>query len=116
MNMSDKKYRSFPEFWPFYVSEHLDPNNRKLHFVGTTLAVINLIKFLTTLKKRFLLFGVISGYFFAWIGHFIVEKNRPATFQYPGKSLIADFKMYGLMWTNKMDREVEKVIEKEISK
>ena len=31
--------------------------------------------------------------FFAWIGHFIFEKNKPATFQYPLYSFIGDWVM-----------------------
>ena len=37
--------------------------------------------------------GFIPGYAFAWIGHFIFEKNRPATFQHPFYSLMGDFVM-----------------------
>jgi len=49
------------------------------------------------------------SYGLAWIGHFFIEKNRPATFQYPFWSFVGDFKMYGLMWQGKMTAEAEKV-------
>jgi hypothetical protein len=42
----------------------------------------------------FLLYAAIAGYGFAWIGHFFVEHNKPATFKYPLWSLIGDYKMY----------------------
>lgn len=99
----EKRIERFEDFWPFYLYEHRNPLNRKLHFVGTLLALINLGAFLGTRKKRFLLAAPVSGYLFAWIGHFIVEKNRPATFKYPGKSLRGDFKMFGLMLQGKME-------------
>lgn len=99
--------KTFEEFWPFYVSEHSDPLNRKLHFVGTALAICNLGAFLVTRRKRFLALAPLAGYLFAWIGHFQIEKNRPATFSYPGKSLLADFKMFGLMLCGKMNREIQ---------
>ena len=38
---------------------------------------------------------LVVAYTMAWVGHFIVEKNRPATFIYPTFSLIGDFVMCG---------------------
>lgn len=43
--------------------------------------------------------AVAFAYAFAWIGHFVVEGNRPATFTYPLWSLAGDFRMCGRMWT-----------------
>ena len=36
----------------------------------------------------------VLGYFFAWVGHFFFEGNRPATFVYPSYSLLSDFYMW----------------------
>ncbi len=45
----------------------------------------------------FILSGIGGAYFCAWIGHFIIEKNRPATFTYPLWSLAGDFRMWSEM-------------------
>jgi hypothetical protein len=100
-------YRNFAEFWPFYVLEHSKSGTRKLHFAGTTLLFVNLIAIPLTGSVWFLLAGIVSAYSCAWIGHFLIEKNRPATFKNPIFSLAGDFKMYAMMLTGKMDQEVE---------
>jgi hypothetical protein len=84
---------SFEEFWPYYLSQHRDPTNRKLHFAGTTAALLCLAVALLG-KRGFFLLTPIAGYGFAWAGHFFFEKNRPAAFEQPLWSLRADL----LMW------------------
>ena len=104
---SARRFQSFADFWPFYVREHSEPLNRRLHFIGT--ASIALIVALAVIYHPYwLLFAPVSGYGFAWIGHFFVEKNRPATFIHPLWSLMGDFKMFGLMLIGKMDDEVRR--------
>ena len=34
------QFSSLDEFWPFYLSQHLNRTNRRLHFAGTTLALV----------------------------------------------------------------------------
>ncbi len=100
--------KNFVEFWPFYVREHNSPLNRRLHFIGTLLAMMSLGWGLATMNPLCFLLTPVFGYSFAWIGHFGVQGNKPATFKHPLWSLIADFKMFGLMATGKMDDEVKK--------
>src|SRR5690554_5540032 len=47
--------------------------------------------------QPWMLIGVAWAYLFAWIGHFKIEHNRPATFTYPLWSLLGDFKMWSMM-------------------
>jgi len=89
-----KRFASFKEFYPFYLGEHRNRTCRRLHFVGTTLLIIVVIYSLASGQFRWLWLTPVLGYGFAWAGHFIFEKNRPATFRYPVYSLFGDFVMY----------------------
>ncbi|HSH08657.1 MAG TPA: Mpo1-like protein [Burkholderiales bacterium] len=89
-----RRYASFAEFYPFYLSEHADRTCRRLHFVGTTLGLACLVTALVTRNGGWLLAGLIVGYAFAWVGHFVFEKNRPATFTYPLWSFMGDWVMW----------------------
>lgn len=98
----DKRYATFAEFYPFYLSEHANPTCRRLHFVGTTLAIACLVALVVTGNPWWLLAAPVAGYGFAFIGHFAFEKNRPATFTYPLYSLIGDGVMYRDMLTGRI--------------
>jgi hypothetical protein len=65
-----------------------------LHFVGTALIIGFLIAGIILKKWQFIIAIPFCGYGFAWIGHFFIEKNRPATFTYPLYSLGSDFVMF----------------------
>lgn len=95
-------FANFQEFWPFYLKEHANPLNRKLHFIGTLLVHVVAIFAAVKGNPLFFIFVPIVGYTFAWIGHFIIEKNRPATFKHPLWSLRGDFKMFYQMCLGKL--------------
>ncbi len=97
-----KRYESFQDFYPFYLSEHANPTCRRLHFVGTTLVIVCLVASLVTLNAWWLLAALVAGYGFAWVGHFFFEHNRPATFTYPIYSFIGDWAMYRDLLTGKI--------------
>ena len=98
---------TYEEFWPFYVSQHRHAVNRGLHFVGTTLVILCLVA-TVLVSPLWLLAAPFAGYGFAWVGHFFVEKNKPATFTYPLWSLRGDFRMYRLILLGRMGPEIEK--------
>ena len=97
-----KKYQGFAEFYPFYLSEHGDRTCRRLHFVGSSLAVICLVLLVWPRNPWWLLAGLLLGCGFAWIGHFVFEKNRPASFKQPLYSLLGDWKMFWQILTGKI--------------
>jgi len=100
-----EKLQTFEQFWPFYLSQHQSAINRYLHVFGLLMA-IPVIYSAMVFDMLWLLFLPICGYGFAWVGHFIVEKNRPATFTYPLWSFMADFKMCYLILTGRIDQEI----------
>ncbi len=108
-----QEFGSFEEFWPYYVHEHANRTNRQLHFVGTSLALGLAAAGLVTGRRSLLLAAPVAGYGFAWVGHFVFEKNRPATFDYPGWSLRGDLKMWAMTVAGKMDAEVDRVLREE---
>lgn len=101
--------KTLEEFWPFYISQHMKPATRRLHFAGTTIGLLCLAAAGLSRDARWLPPGLILSYGLAWIGHFFIEKNRPATFQYPVLSFRADFRMYALMWRGGMEAEIERL-------
>lgn len=92
--MADTAFRSFAEFYPYYLQEHSDRICRRLHFIGTSLVIGIAASALLTGHAAWLWALPVAGYGFAWLGHFRYEKNRPATFKHPLYSLAADFVMY----------------------
>jgi len=106
--MAERQYKSFAEFWPHYVAEHSKPATRLLHLVGTAIAVGSVVYFI--LIGRWWLFplALLPGYGMAWIAHFFIEKNKPATFRYPLWSFLGDYKMIWMMLTGGMGKQVER--------
>jgi hypothetical protein len=97
---------TFAEFWPFYLGEHSNRLNRRLHFVGSSLALLWIVGAIGTGHASLALLSALSGYGFAWCGHFFIEKNRPASFKFPLWSFAADWKMWGLTLTGRLDAEL----------
>ena len=109
--MADVEMKSFAEFWPFYVREHGRAGTRLLHAAGTLSSTALVVFFVATGRWRWLPLALVVGYGAAWVGHFFVEHNRPATFKHPLWSFAADYKMVALMLTGRMGREVERARE-----
>lgn len=102
--------RSFSDFWPIYVRAHSHAGTRLLHFTGTALGWILVVAAVVQRNAWLVLAALVVGYGFAWVGHFFVEHNKPATFGHPGWSWLADQKMVLLMLLGKMEEEVRRCI------
>jgi len=85
----------YADFWPHYLREHARARTRALHYAGTALTFVFLALAVAQGGWWWLLVP-IAGYGFAWVAHFRVERNRPATFTYPLWSLISDYRMFFL--------------------
>jgi hypothetical protein len=100
---------SFEEFWPYYVSQHQDPTCRRLHFVGTSLAMGCLAA--APFVPAAALAAPVFGYGLAWVGHFAFEGNKPASWgglRAAAWSLRGDLRMWRYMLVGAMDAEVDR--------
>lgn len=99
---------SFTDFWPWYLRQHRSQKNRRLHIIGTCLYPIFLAMALMSNQGAtgWILAAIVVPYAFAWIGHYGIEKNRPATLRHPLWSLWADHKMAWMVLGLKMDQEL----------
>ena len=88
------RYRSFREFYPFYLGEHANPVCRRLHFIGSWGVLALVAVAIVQRNAWWLLAALVCGYAFAWVGHFFFEHNRPATFRHPIYSLMGDWVMF----------------------
>ncbi|MBA1274636.1 Mpo1-like protein [Stutzerimonas azotifigens] len=97
-----ERFTRFADFYPFYLQEHRNSTCRRLHFAGSLVVLAVLGYALISQQWLWLLAAPLAGYGFAWIGHFVFEKNRPATFQYPFYSLLGDWVMFRDMLTGRI--------------
>ena len=91
--MSSTKFTSFKDFYIYYLSEHKLKINKILHALGSLCALFFFISVIFLKQYKLIPLSFLIGYFFAWIGHFVFEKNKPATFKYPLYSFLGDWVM-----------------------
>lgn len=93
---------AFRDFWTYYLQEHAQPGTRAMHYAGTSIVVL-LLGSLPFAGQWWMGAALpLAGYGFAWAGHSLIERNRPATFRYPLWSLRADFVMWFRFLTGRM--------------
>lgn len=90
-----RRFASFREFYPFYLSEHANRTSRRLHFIGSAGVLVLACVAVAQRDAWWLLVALACGYGFAWTGHFFFERNRPATFRHPFYSFAGDWVMFG---------------------
>ena len=94
--------KTFAEFYPYYLGEHSNRMCRRLHFIGSSLALVCLVTGLLRGQPLYFAYALLCGYGFAWVGHFVFEKNRPASFKRPLYSFMGDWVMYKDIWLGKI--------------
>ncbi len=103
--MTEQEMKSFADFWPYYMAEHSHAGTRLLHAAGTITSTTLAVALVASGRWRWLPAALATGYAAAWVSHFFIEHNRPATFKHPLWSFAADYKMVALMLTGKMKEE-----------
>jgi hypothetical protein len=98
----NRRFRSFAEFYPFYLQEHSSRANRRAHFAGIVTSALVLAAFAVTLNGWLLAAVPVVGYLMSWVGHLVFERNKPATFGHPGYSFFGDLAMFKDMLTGKI--------------
>jgi hypothetical protein len=101
-DIDPRTLRTFAEFYPFYLGEHRNGTCRRLHFTGMTLGLVCLALLALTGNGWWFLAALVAGYGCSWAGHYVFEKNRPATFKRPLYSFMGDCRMYKDMWTGRV--------------
>lgn len=98
----------YADFWPVYLRAHRRGGTRALHYLGSGGGLLLLALGLVALDWRIIVAAPFFGYACAWIGHFLVEGNRPATFGHPLWSFFSDFRMLALFLTGRLGPELER--------
>ena len=110
-----RRFATFDEFFPYYVAMHSKAATRQVHFAGTLAGAVLALYGLATRRFRLLAAFPLLGYGAAWPSHFLIERNNPATFGYPGWSLRGDFRMIWLMLQGR-DAELGKIAQEWLAK
>ncbi|MBS0379359.1 MAG: DUF962 domain-containing protein [Proteobacteria bacterium] len=95
------QFASFREFYPYYLEQHSHPMSRRLHVLGSLLALAWAVAAVASGHYPWALLAPLAGYVPAWIGHFFYQRNTPATFRHPLYSLVGDWVMVGEVLTGR---------------
>jgi|TARA_R100000781_G_scaffold80256_1_gene49564 hypothetical protein len=82
------------DYYKNYLTLHQNKNCIRLHFLGQWITII--CSFYILINWLWYLIPIIPFiiYPFAWTGHFLFEKNKPAAFHNPIKAKISDWFMF----------------------
>ncbi len=95
------QFASFRDFYPYYLEQHSHPVSRRLHVLGSLLALGWALAALASGHYLWILLAPLAGYGPAWIGHFFYQHNTPATLRHPVYSLVGDWVLVGEVLTGR---------------
>ena len=104
--------KNYSEFYRFYLTEHRNIMSRRLHAAGSSIGIYFFTQAIRQRKVKYVLYGLVSGYACAWVGHFVFEKNKPASFKQPLYSFISDWRMLSDILRGNLslkDRRLDKI-------
>ncbi|HWA04402.1 MAG TPA: DUF962 domain-containing protein [Rhizomicrobium sp.] len=103
---SNRPIATYRDFWPYYLHEHSRPQTRAIHYFGTMLSTLSVLAAVVSGNAWFVLGAFVGGYGPAWVGHFFIEHNRPATFSYPLWSIASDYRMTWRWLTGRLGEDL----------
>jgi hypothetical protein len=86
--------KNLQEYYEYYLSLHDNKICRLLHFLGQIATITFTIWVLYNWYWYFIPLIPFVIYPFAWSGHYLFEKNKPAAFSDPIKAKISDWMMF----------------------
>ncbi|OOW15824.1 DUF962 domain-containing protein [Acinetobacter sp. MF4640] len=104
--------KDYHQFYRFYLTEHRNIMSRRLHVAGSSIGLYFFSKAILKRKPCYFIYGLVSGYACAWVGHFVFEKNKPASFKQPLYSFISDWRMFSDVLRGNLslqDRALDKI-------
>ncbi|MCU4640350.1 DUF962 domain-containing protein [Acinetobacter courvalinii] len=104
--------KNYDEFYRFYLTEHRNIASRRLHAAGSSIGLYFFSKAIRKRQAKYAVYGLVSGYACAWVGHFFFEHNKPASFKQPLYSFISDWRMLSDIARGRLsliDRQFDKI-------
>ena len=102
-------FKTYADFWPFYLSRRTKTGTRTFHYFGSGLALMLLAKAVQASEPLLVPLAVATAFIYGWIGLWFVERTQPTSFRYPIWSLISDYRMFYLYLTRRLDDEMRRV-------
>jgi len=91
------EFSSFEEFFPYYVGQHSKAATRWVHLAGTTTGAVVGLRFIAKRRWGGVALMPVFSYGAAWASHFLIEKNKPASWGHPFWSFRGDMRMIAMM-------------------
>ena len=101
------EFKTFEEFWPYYLRAHSRPETRALHYAATTIIAGSFAAWLVTRKNRYFA-STLLGITPEWFAHFAIEHNKPVALEDPVWSICADLLMFSKWLSGGLDDDLKR--------